>query len=378
MSVIIKKIESEKDIRLFVDIQFKLYKNSKFWVPPLKKDEIKSIKRETNPSLKDVDFELWIAYKDNEPVGRIGAMIHHKSNQFRNENVARFTRFEFINDIEVSKALIHTAEAWAKAKGADAILGPLGFSNLDHQGMQVEGFEFLPSYASEYHHSYYLEHLTKLGYEKKTDWIEFRVTIPDQIPEKAIKVADSVKERFGMKVLAFNNTKDLIPYGKSLFLLINEAFSELFSFVPFSESSIDYYVNKYLPLLKAKFVKLIIDKDENLVGFIVPMPSLSLAMQKAKGKLFPFGWYHLLNAYKNNDTIDLLLTGIDPKLQGMGYSALLMVETQKTAQENGAKYAETTGIFETNSKAIQHWKNYEHVQHKRKRCFIKQLTNNVL
>ncbi len=373
MAVQIKVVEGIKDIKAFVQFQFDLYKNEKMWVPPIKMDEIKTITPESNPSFLYSDCRFWLAYKDGKVAGRIGSILNRRENEGVEKKVARFTRLEFINDFEVSKALLETAENWSKEMGYEIIHGPLGFSNLDHQATLIEGFEHLPSVASEWHMPYYKEHIEKCGYEKEMDWIEFRLTLPDSVPEKVIKVAEIVRQRMGVTIKTFKTNKEMLPYAHEMFTLFNVAFGELFSFVPLDEKMKEFYIQKYIPILSPRFVKLIFDKENTLIGFIIALPSLSKAMQKAKGKLLPFGWWHILKAYKKNDTIDLLLTGMDPRLQGMGYAALFMEEMLKTAKSNGAKWAETTGMIETNHKAIQNWKSYEHIQHKRKRCFIKNL-----
>lgn len=373
MTITIREVETSSDIKEFVNFQFKLYKNEKMWVPPLKADERNSITPEKNPAYNFCDLKFWIAYKDDKPAGRIGVILNRRENRDVAKKVARFTRMEFINDIEVCKALFETAELWAKFMGYDIIHGPLGFSNLDHQAVLIEGHEHLPSVASEWHMPYYKELIEKCGYVKEMDWVEFRLTIPETLPEKVVRVAQIISQKEGVQIRSYNKTKEMMPYADELFDLLNVAFGDLFSFVPLDDKMKQFYIEKFIPMLSPKFVKLIFNKDEKLIGFIIGLPSLSKAMQKAGGSLLPFGWWHLLQAYKKCDTIDLLLTGMDPRLQGMGYAALLMVEMLTTAKNNGAKWVETTGMIETNTKAIQNWKSYEHIQHKRKRCFIKEL-----
>ena len=253
------------------------------------------------------------------------------------------------------------------------IHGPLGFTNLDQQGLLIEGFDYLPSIASTYHHEYYQAHFEKFGYEKENDWVEFRLKVSD-IPEKAIKLNDIIIKRYALNVLKFNKTKELLPYSIKIFELLNLAFEELNYVSEFDKKTMTYYADKYFKILNPKFVK-VVEKDNVMVGFIIALPSLSETMQRIKGKLFPFGVFHILNAMKKPKVVDLLLTGIDPKYQGMGVSALLITELQKTMLDHGVQHVETTGIFETNHKAIQHWKNYEHIQHKRRRCYKKLFTN---
>jgi len=373
MAIEIKEITNKRGIKQFVNFQFSLYKDEKMWVPPMKMDEIKSLMHDKNPAFEFTDTKFWLAYKDGKIAGRIGVLINHAEIEKLGQQIARFTRFECVNDFEVSKALLETAENWAKSKGMTVIHGPLGFANLDHQAILIEGHEYLPSVASEWHMPYYLEHLEKMNYVKEMDWVEFRLTIPEVIPEKVVKIAEVVKQRMGVRIQTFKTNKELLPYATDIFKVLNVAFGDLFGFVPLNDKMIAFYVDKYMPILSPRFIKLMIDKEGKIIGFIIGLPSLSQAMQKAKGKILPFGWWHIMQAYKKLDTVDLLLTGLDPNLQGMGYAALLMTEMLKTCQDNGAKWSETTGMIETNHRAIQNWKSYEHIQHKRKRCFIKQL-----
>ncbi len=370
MAVLVKEVRNKCDIKKFVKFPFKVYKGNRYWVPPIIKDEIKALMPENNPAFDFCKAKFWMAYKDNKCVGRIGGIINEKYIEKTGEKTGRFTRFEFIDDFEVSGKLLQTAEQWLKEQGMTTVQGPLGFTNLDHQGMLIEGFDHLPSIASEYHLPYYKTHLEKHGYEKEIDWVEFRLTIKE-IPEKAFKLNELIKERNKLTVLSFTKSSELKPYGYRLFEVLNSAFSDLFSFITLNDKMINYYVNRYLSFLSPRFVKIIIDADKKIVGFIIGLPSLSEAFQKANGRLFPCGFYHILKALKKPEVIDLMLTGITPEAQAKGYPAILITELQKVIIEHGIKYAETTGIFETNIKAIQHWKNYEHIQHKRKRCFKK-------
>jgi GNAT superfamily N-acetyltransferase len=373
MAIVIKEVETPQEIKAFVNFQFKLYKKEKMWVPPMKMDEISSISADKNPAFGFCDTKFWMAYKNDEIVGRIGVIINRRENRDVEKKVARFTRIEFINDLAVCKELLDCAELWAKFMGCEIIHGPLGFANLDHSAVLIEGHEHLPSVASEWHMPYYNELIEKCGYIKEMDWVEFRLTLPDVIPEKVVKIAELVKQKMGVTVRSFNNSKEMMPYADEMFNLLNVAFADLFGFVHLDEKMRAFYIKKYVPILSAKFIKLVFDKEGVMIGFIIGLPSLSKAMQKAKGRLLPFGWWHIMQAYKHCDTIDLLLTGMDPRLQGHGYAAILMVEMLDTAKKNGARWAETTGMIETNVKAIQNWKSYEHIQHKRKRCYIKEI-----
>jgi GNAT superfamily N-acetyltransferase len=372
MAVRIIEVNRSCERREFVNLPYRLYKGNVYWVPPIRKDELKSLTPEGNPAFGFCRACFWIAVKEGRCVGRIGAIINDKYNEKKGVKSGRITRMEFINDMEVASALFKTAEDWLRVQGMETVEGPLGFTNLDTQGLLIEGFGHLQSIASVYHHPYYQEIFTALGYQKEIDWLEFRLTIED-IPEKAVKLAEMIKQRYGLKVLSFNSTAELLPHARRVLSLLNLAFEELFSMVAFDDQMMDYYISKYFRLLNPKFVKLIETKEGQLAGFIIGVPSLSKAMQKAGGSLFPFGFIHIMKALKKPEEMDIFLTGIDPKLQGMGVPALLITELQQVIIAHGIQYVETTGIFEDNHKAIQHWKNYKHIQHKRRRCYKKTL-----
>lgn len=364
---------SKKDQKAFIMLPFRLYKNNKQWVPPIINDEYKIFSLETNPALAYCDSCFWIAEKDNKVVGRIGAIINHRYNEKIGEKIGRFSRFECIDDFEVGSKLLATAENWLKQKGMTKVHGPLGFTNLDLQGLLIRGFEYIPSIASVYHLPYYKDIIEKCGYEKENDWLEFRLTLESNIPEKVTRMVDLIRNRYKLRTISFKKKKELLPYANELFELLNVAFDELPYVSEFDDKTKTFYTNKYFNFLNPEFVKVIIDSSDKMCGFIVGLPSLSLAMQKCNGKLFPFGFIHVLRALKRPKEMDLLLTGVDPHLQGQGVPALLINELQQVLIKHKIKHVETTGIFETNQKAIQTWKNYENIQHKQRRCFIKQL-----
>ncbi len=372
MSITIKQVSGKTDYKKFVEFQFGLYKNEGMWVPPIKDDEIKAMKADSNPSFKFCDATFWIAIKNDKVVGRIGAIINHNYNEDRNEKIGRFTRFECINDAAVAKLLLQTAEGWIKEEGMTGVMGPLGFNNLDHQGLLIEGFEYLPSIASEYHMPYYQQLIEDNNYTKEIDWIEFRLTVGERAQKKAARGAELIKKRYGISVIHFEKQADLKPYIKTVFEILNNSFDVLPFVSKFDESLSDFYADKYLQLLNPKFVKMV-EKEGQVIGFIIGLPSLSIAMQKAKGKLFPLGIVHIMKALKGKgiDTMDQMLTGVRTEFQSTGAAVILQAELQKAMEEHGLKYIETTGMFETNDKAIGNWKNYEHIQHKRKRCFVK-------
>lgn len=368
----LKQVSSEKDRKIFVEFPFQLYRDTKNWVPPMKQDELRLMKPETNPSFHEVDAEFWTAWKDGKCVGRIGALINHTYNEKNSVKMGRINRIEFIDDTEVSDGLFEVAENWLREKGMTAVHGPLGFNNLDNQGCLIEGFEYLPSIASVYHMPYYLKHFEENGYTKENDWLEFRLTLGEAAVKKGSRGAALVKKRYGFEVETFKSTKEMVKYIHPVFNILNQAFADLPYVTPFTDEMIDAVGQKYFKVLNPKFVR-VIKKDGEMIAFVVGLPDLSEAMQKAGGKLFPFGFLHILKALKKPKVIDLLLTGVVPEYQSAGAAVVLFAELQEEMVKQGVNIMETTGVFETNHNVISNWKNYDHIQHKRRRCFVKSL-----
>ncbi len=368
----IKEISTKSKIKEFVNFQFDLYKNNKLWVPPIKADEQKALSK-NNPAYDFCDAKFFLAYDDGKIVGRIGAIINHDYNKKVNKKFGRFNRIEFINDYKVSELLINTVKDWFKKEGIEYIHGPLGFTNLDTQGLLIEGFEHLPSVASVYHLPYYKDHFDKLGFEKENDWIEFRLTVGEAVQLKASRGASLIKKRYGFDVVKFENKSEIQKYGKKVFEILNDAFEELPYVTQFNDKMIDLYSEKYFKVLNPKYIRLV-KKDDELIGFIVGVPSLSEAMQKAKGKLYPFGFTHILKAMKAPKVIDMFLTGVKHEYRSSGVAVILFSELQEEMLNHGINTIETTGIFETNHNVISNWKNYEHIQHKRRRCYVMELS----
>ena len=368
----IKEVVSSRDIKDFVGLQYEIYKNDKMWVPPIIKEERKTYSPETNPALKFYESKFWTAWMDGKCVGRIGAIINEDYNKKINKKMGRFTRMEFIDDKEVSRELFATAENWLREKGMKSAHGPLGFTNLDHQGLLIEGFDHLPSIASVYHKPYYHGHISELGYTKENDWVEFRLTLNDTIVNKGIRGSKLIKRRYGFEVLKFEKKSELLKYAPLIFKILNEAFIDLPYVSPINDELIKKYIDEYFEIINPRYVRVIL-KDDKIVAFVITMPSLSKAMQKAKGKLFPLGITHIMKALKNPEVIDLLLTGVVPEYHSSGAAVILFAEIQEEMMKQGIDQMETTGIFETNHNVISNWKNYEPIQHKRRRCFVKEL-----
>jgi len=372
MAIEIREVSNYKDIKNFVNFQYKLYKGSKFWVPPMKKDEINALIPEKNPAFKFCKAKFFLAYENGKLVGRVGAIINEKYNEKTGDKLVRFSRMEFNNNPEIAEALLNAVEEYGKEHGMEKIHGPLGFTNLDTQGMLVEGHDHIQSIASVYHKDYYKEIIENLGYEKENDWVEFRLTLTDRPVKKAIRGSNIIQKRSGFDVLRFTEKKELEQYSETVFEILNEAFSDLPYVIPFDKKLRELYAKKYLKLLVPRFTYMV-KKDDKVIAFVVGMPSLSEAMQKAKGRLFPFGIFPIIKALKKPEVIDLFLTGVLPEYHSSGVAVILFAEIQNQMQKENIKFMETTGIFETNQNVISNWKNYENIQHKRRRCFIKNI-----
>ncbi len=376
MTVQIKTVKTKSELKTFVRFANKLYKGNKYYVPSMPMDDMNTFNKDKNGAYEFCDVELYLAYKNNELVGRVAAIINHKANEAWKVNQVRFGWIDFVDDIEVSSALLEAVIAFGKAHGKTQIVGPLGFTDFDPEGMLVEGFDRLSTMALIYNHPYYPEHMKKLGYYKETGWVEYRITIPEQLPEKHIKMAEIIRERYKLKVRKL--TKRQIKterYGQKLFQLINETYCVLYGYSLLSEKQIDQYVDLYLSLVDMKMLTFIEDCNGDLIAAGITIPSLSEALQKCNGEIFPFGWYHLLKAmfWKKPETLDLLLIGVRPDWQNKGLNSLLFVDLFTNYRKMGFKYAETNANLETNAKVQAMWTPFEKELHKRRWVFGKEI-----
>lgn len=376
MTVTIKTVTSRKDLKTFVRFANRLYKGDRFYVPSMPVDDLNTFDRKKNGAFDFCDTELYLAYKDGEVAGRVAAIVNRKANEAWKVNQVRFGWIDFIDDIEVSAALLDAVAKFGKAHGMTQIVGPLGFTDFDPEGMLVEGFDRLSTMALIYNYPYYPEHMKKLGYVKETGWVEYRITIPEVLPERHIKLANLVLERSGLKIRKLTRRQiKKENYGRKLFALINETYCVLYGYSLLSEKQIDQYVNVYLGLIDLRMVTFIEDADGELIAAGVTMPSLSEALQKCNGELFPLGWWYLLkNMFiKKPDTMDLLLVGVKPEWQNKGINAILFLDLFKTVKEMGFKYAETNANLETNAKVQAMWEPFEKELHKRRWVFGKEI-----
>ena len=371
----IKKITKQSELKKFILFPFKLYKGNKYWVPPLILDEKKTLTK-ANPALDFCELEMWLAYRGDEIVGRVAGIINNRANETWNTKDVRFGWIDFVDDVEVSQLLIKTVADWAKDKGMESICGPLGFTDMDHEGTLIEGFDQLSTMSTIYNYPYYKQHFESIGFEKAADWIEYKIFIPEAIPEKHKRVTKIVQDKFGLQIKKYTNAKKLVAdYGQAIFDLVNEAYAPLYGYVPITQKQIDNYIKTYLSMLNLKMVTLITDQSGTLLGVGVSIPSVARALQKSKGRLFPFGWYHLLKAMRciNNKVLDLLIVAIKPEYQNKGVNALLFADLIPAYQQLGFEYAESNPELEVNSKVQSQWEYFETEQHKRRRVFSKKI-----
>ena len=376
MSVIIKTVTTKKDFKVFARFANNLYKGNKYYVPSMPFDDLNTFDKNKNGAYEFSEAEFYLAYKDGKLAGRVAAIVNHKANEAWKVEQVRFGWIDFIDDMEVSAALLDAVIAFGKARGMKQIVGPLGFTDFDPEGMLVEGFDRLSTMALIYNHPYYPEHMKKLGYVKETGWVEYRITIPEQLPERHIQLAELVKERYNLKVV--KKTKAQIRkenYGHKLFQLINETYCVLYGYSLLSPKQIDQYVDLYLSLVDTDMLTFVEDKNGDLIGAGISIPSLSEALQKCNGEMFPFGWWHLLKTmfFKKPDTLDLLLIGVRPDYQSKGVNSLIFCDLFENYKKLGFKYAETNANLETNAKVQAMWHPFEKEQHKRRWVFAKEI-----
>lgn len=372
----VKQISPTKaNLKKFTQFQIDLYANNPYYVPPLVSDDVRTLNPSDNPAFDFCEAAYFMAYRDGKPAGRIAGIINHQVNNDSGHKKARFGFVDFIDDPEVSAALFKAVEDWARGRGMKHLIGPLGFTDLDHEGMLVEGFEELGTMATIYNYPYYPQHIERLGYRKESDWVEFIMDVPDGIPEKYARIADIVRRKYKLRNLHYTSRRRIKDeYGRALFHLINEAYDGLYEYSHLSERQIDYYISLYLDLLNLDLVSLVIDENDLLVGVGISMPSMSRALQKSRGKMLPFGWWHLLKGLKGkNDRVDLMLVAVRPEYQNKGVNALLFTDLIPKYIANGYKWAESNPEMETNAKVQGQWDYFKHRQHRRRRSYTKTL-----
>lgn len=367
------EVKNNSELKRFIAFPHHLYQGVENWVPPLSLDERNTLSSKKNPAFAFCRARLWLALIDKKVVGRIAAIINDRFIENSGKKYARFGWLDFIDDLSVSEALLRTAEDWARENGLEAIHGPLGFCDLDKEGMLIEGFDELSMFITLYNFPYYPEHLEKLGYGKDIDWLEYEIRAPEKIPERIEKLNQLIEKRLSVTIVRAKNKKEILPYAPAIFELLNDAYKDLYGFVALSEAQIKSYTEQYFSVIQPDYLRVVVDKDNKLAAFGIAIPSLAKASKKARGRLLPFGFIHFLRAMNKNDRLELLLVAVRKDFQGKGVNVLLLNDINKTAIENGLKFAETGPELETNTDVQGLWKYYETRQHKRRRCYIKQL-----
>ncbi len=377
MSIIIKRVSTKQELKKFIRLNYFLYKKSPYSVPDLYDDMLNTFNVKKNAAFEFCEAEYFLAYKEEKLVGRVAGIINHRANSTWNKKEVRFGWIDFIDDLEVSSALIQAVEEWGKAKGMEVLQGPLGFTDMDAEGMLVEGFDQLSTMATIYNYPYYPQHMERLGLEKDADWVEFKIQVPATVPEKMQRIADLISRKYNLHVKKLKNMKEICDkgYGQKIFKLINECYAPLYGYSQMTEAQIRQYIKMYLPILDLRMVTLIEDENNELIAVGVSMPSLSVALQKAKGRILPFGWYHLVKAlfWKKPKTLDLLLVGVKPEYQSKGVNALLFADLIPVYTKIGFEFAESNPELETNNKVQAQWEYFETTQHKRRRAYRKMI-----
>jgi hypothetical protein len=371
-AVSIRRVTTSRELKKFVDFPFWLYQGNAFWVPPLKFDEINTLRKDKNPAFAYCEAEYWIACRGDKLVGRIAGIINRNECERWNTRLVRFGWIDFIDDLDVSDALLETVKEWGKGKGMTGIHGPLGFTDMDPEGMLIEGFDQISSLSAIYNFPYYMDHMERLGFKKATDWVQFEIRVPSEIPEKIERVTRIVLQKYNLHLLKPRRASEIRPYASKMFTMYNEAFTDLYGFTALSQKQMDYYTKQYFDFIRPEFVSLVLDSKDDVVGFGITIPSLSRALQKAKGSLFPFGLIQLLRAMRKNDTIHMYLVGVRPEYQGKGILALVYHELTRAYIKAGIRIARTHPQLEENFKAISIWKNYDGRVNIRRRCWIRE------
>lgn len=376
MSVIIREVTTKKELKKFVKFNIDLYKGNPYHVPGLIEEEMMTLDPKRNPAFEVCDSISFLAYRNDQVVGRITGIINRGSNETWGQKRARFGFVDFIDDQEVVDALFKAVEDWARQKGMEELQGPMGFTDMDHEGMLIDGFDQIGTIATIYNFPYYPQHMERMEFVKDQDWHEFKIFVPREgIPEKHQRIGEIVKKKYGLKIMKFKNAKEIMPYAHKVFNTLNEAYTPLYGFSKLTQKQIDYYINMYIPMLRYDLVTVIVrEEDDEVVGFGISLPNLSHAMKKANGHLFPFGWIHLLKALKTKPkVVDLYLMGVLPEYQSKGVNALLFNDLIPIYNKLGVEYAESNPELESNNAVQAQWDYFKREHHKTRRAFIKKI-----
>ena len=367
----VKEIHTREELNTFVEFPFTLYQDHPYWVPPIKKEELEVLDKTKNPVFKNAEAAFFLAYKDEKVVGRIAAMINWIEVDHLQKRKVRFGWFDTIDDVNVTKALLEAVRTFGHAHNMSFMEGPVGFSNLDKAGMLVEGYEEMNTMITHYNYPYYVEHMQQLGMEKLAQWVEYEIKISsfEDSPEKVRRFGEMILERYQLNVLHFTKTKQLLPYVEQMFVLLEETYNKLQTFVPVQPYQIQHYKEKYFRYIHPEYIKCVADKNGKLVAFVIIMPSFTKALKKANGKMFPWGIFHVLKAQYFNHRASFYLIGVHPEYQNKGVTAIIFNEIQKLFNKKGITVVETNPELEENDAIQNMWKNYEHRLHKKRATF---------
>ena len=372
--VTIKEVITKKDIKTFVRFPHTLYKGNPNYVPPFEADEVNRFNPKKNESYDECEVKCFLAYRDEKVVGRIAAIIQKSFNKKSNSKRCRFSRFDAIDDKEVSSALFNAVEEFAKEKGMEIIHGPLGYNDLDREGLLIDGFDQLSTFEEQYNHPYYQALVENSGFEKDTDWYEFRLFAPEEKDPRIERLSNAVLRKYKLRVHTPKNLKEVVDnYKDQFFAVVDAAYGPLYGTVPFTDKVKDAIINQFKMILKGRFMKLVFDENDRLIALGVVLPSLSEAINKTKGKLFPFGWIRVLHQINHPKHIDLALIAILPEYQNKGINAVILHQLIDGMVEYGIQYAETNLMLEDNTRIQHQWESFKYVMHKKRRAFVKYL-----
>ncbi|WP_438964770.1 GTP cyclohydrolase [Winogradskyella sp.] len=371
--ITVKEVSSKSGLRTFVKFPFKLYEDSKYWVPPIISEEVKTFNKEKNPVFKDADARFFLAYKGNEVVGRVAAIVNWLEIKGQKQKKMRFGWFDFIDDLEVSKSLLEVVENIGREHKLDYAEGPVGFSNLDKVGVMTEGFDSVSTMITWYNHPYYVDHYFKHGYKIEKEYSESKFPFKNVTPEAFVKAQELIKRRYKLRALKFTRTSEVMPYADKMFDLFNESYAVLSSFVEITDIQKEYFKKKFISFVNPEYIKFVVDADDNLIGFAIVMPRFAEALQKAKGRIFPFGFRHILKAKKKSKDVIFYLIGIHPDYQNKGIHAVIFNEYYETFKAKGIEFCYRTPELEDNEAIHKIWKHFDTMVYKRRKTFKKYL-----
>lgn len=374
MAVVIKEVISRRELKEFVKLPFRLYRGNPYWVPPLIRDELETLDPKRNPAFDTAEAKLFLAYQGDRPVGRVAAILSHIANQKYQTQNLRFGWLEFREDYETAAALLGAVEDWGRRLGLKTLTGPHGFCDLDRQGMLIEGFDRLATIATNYNPPFYPRYLERYGFVKEVDYVEIKSLDPDYRPPVALKLAQRVRSRSRVRLLAIKRNRDMKPWLDQFFRLLNQSYDHVYGAVPLSEKQIEYYLRKYLPVMDPRLVQGLVDESDRLVGFFIGMPNLSRAFQKARGRLLPWGWLHIWRACRRFERVDFYLAAVREEYRGTGVILLMLLKMLEQLSKLGVYSSESNPIMESNNLVAPFYLRFNSEIHKRRRIYRKRIT----